>query len=211
MIFIDTLRMALFEFGSNKLRTGLTMLGIVIGVGAVIALMAAGQGAQAGVTNKVRGLGSNLIFIKPATTGSSGGGLRNLRSLTLTTDDAAALRDKTTFPEIQSVVSQFGGSDTSAAGVGRVNLPVIVGHDIDFAAITRCVQGQPTANLSPRHVPIHAQRWWAVRRRRSGAGQHVRVRASLPLRRRAIARARGRFRDRMIRVRAAQRSELSRR
>ncbi len=114
MIFIDTLRMALSEFASNKLRTGLTMLGIVIGVGAVIALMAAGQGAQAGVTNKVRGLGSNLIFVKPATTGSSGGGIRDLRSLTLTTDDAASLRDQAQFPEISAVVSQFGGSDTSA-------------------------------------------------------------------------------------------------
>ena len=50
---LDTLRMALVEFGSNKLRTALTMLGIVIGVGAVIALMAAGQGAQAGVTSQV--------------------------------------------------------------------------------------------------------------------------------------------------------------
>jgi putative ABC transport system permease protein len=119
MIFFDTLRMAISEFASNKLRTGLTMLGIIIGVGAVIALMAAGQGAQAGVTNKVRGLGSNLIFVQPATTsgsggGGGGGGLRNLRSLTLTTADATALRDKSQFPEISAVVAQFGGSDTSA-------------------------------------------------------------------------------------------------
>ncbi|MDP9238147.1 MAG: ABC transporter permease [Chloroflexota bacterium] len=146
MIFIDTLRMALFEFTSNKLRTGLTMLGIVIGVGAVIALMAAGQGAQSGVTNKVRGLGSNLIFVKPATTGSSGGGVRNLRSLTLTTDDATTLRDKTQFPEISAVVSQFGGSDTSAdtsqttlqtqlIGNGRNSTAIITATEPDFAAV----------------------------------------------------------------------------
>jgi putative ABC transport system permease protein len=146
MIFIDTLRMAIFEFTSNKLRTGLTMLGIVIGVGAVIALMAAGQGAQAGVTNKVRGLGSNLVFVKPATTGSSGGGLRNLRSLTLTTDDATALRDKTQFPEISAVVSQFGGSDTSAdtsqttlqtqlIGNGRNTSAIITATEPDFAVV----------------------------------------------------------------------------
>jgi putative ABC transport system permease protein len=113
VIFIDTLRMALTEFSSNKLRTGLTMLGIIIGVGAVIALMAAGQGAQSGVTDKVRGLGSNLIFIQPATSGSSGGGVRDLRSLTLTTDDAAVLRNAANFPEISTVVSQFGGSNVS--------------------------------------------------------------------------------------------------
>ena len=146
MIFIDTLRMALFEFTSNKLRTGLTMLGIVIGVGAVIALMAAGQGAQAGVTNKVRGLGSNLIFVKPATTGSSGGGLRNLRSLTLTTDDATSLRDPAQFPEVSAVVSQFGGSDTSAdttqttlqtqlIGNGRNTTTIITATEPDFAVV----------------------------------------------------------------------------
>ena len=114
MIFLDTLRMALVEFSSNKLRTALTMLGIVIGVGDVIALLAAGQGAQSGVTDKVRGLGSNLIFVQPATTGSSGGGVRNLRALTLTTDDAAALRDTAQYAEVQAVVSQFGGASTSA-------------------------------------------------------------------------------------------------
>ena len=146
MIFIDTLRMAFSEFTSNKLRTGLTMLGIVIGVGAVIALMAAGQGAQAGVTNKVRGLGSNLIFVKPATTGSSGGGLRDLRSLTLTTDDATSLHDKTQFPEVSAVVSQFGGSDTSAdtsqttlqtqlIGNGRNTAAIITATEPDFAVV----------------------------------------------------------------------------
>ena len=146
MIFIDTLRMAIFEFTSNKLRTGLTMLGIVIGVGAVIALMAAGQGAQAGVTNKVRGLGSNLIFVKPTTTGSGDGGVRNVRSLTLTTDDAATLRDKTLFPEISAVVSQFGGSDTSAdtsqttlqtqlIGNGRNTTAIITATEPDFAVV----------------------------------------------------------------------------
>ncbi len=145
-IFLDTLRMAIFEFTSNKLRTGLTMLGIVIGVGAVIALMAAGQGAQAGVTSKVRGLGSNLIFVKPATTGSSGGGVRDLRSLTLTTDDATTLRDKTQFPEIEAVVSQFGGSDTSAdtsqttlqtqlIGNGRNTSAIITATEPDFAVV----------------------------------------------------------------------------
>jgi putative ABC transport system permease protein len=151
MIFIDTFRMAIFEFTSNKLRTGLTMLGIIIGVGAVIALMAAGQGAQAGVTSKVRGLGSNLIFVQPATTsgsggGGAGGGLRNLRSLTLTTDDATTLRDKTQFPEISSVVAQFGGSDTSAdtsqttlqtqlIGNGRNTTAIITATEPDFAVV----------------------------------------------------------------------------
>jgi putative ABC transport system permease protein len=147
MIFFDTLRMAIGEFTSNKLRSALTMLGIVIGVGAVIALMAAGQGAQAGVTSQVRGLGSNLIFIQPATkSGSGSGGVNSLRSLTLTTTDATTLRDTTQFPEISSVVSQFGGSDTSAdtsqttlqtqlIGNGNNTTAIITATEPDFASV----------------------------------------------------------------------------
>ncbi|MBI5284560.1 MAG: ABC transporter permease [Chloroflexi bacterium] len=146
MIFLDTLGMAFFEFAANKLRTGLTMLGIVIGVGAVIALMAAGQGAQKGVTDRVRGLGSNLIFIQPATTGSGGGGVQNLRSLTLTTDDADALRDTARYPEIQAVVSQFGGASTTAdtsqttlqtqlIGNGRNTTAIITATEPNFAVV----------------------------------------------------------------------------
>ena len=111
MIFWDTLKMSLREFGTNKLRTALTMLGIVIGVCAVIALMAAGQGAQAGVTSQVNGLGSNLLFVtSTSTSNASTGGVRNLRNLTLTTDDTAALNDPSQVPEVQAAVSQFGGS-----------------------------------------------------------------------------------------------------
>jgi putative ABC transport system permease protein len=145
MIFFDTLRMAFVEFSTNKLRTGLTMLGIVIGVGAVIALMAAGQGAQQGVTQQVRGLGSNLIFIKPGTT-NAGGGVNNAQSLTLTTDDAAALRDQSQFPEIAGVVSQFGGSSTNAdtnnttiqsqiIANGRNSTGILTATEPDFAFV----------------------------------------------------------------------------
>jgi putative ABC transport system permease protein len=56
MIAIDLLQTAFVALSTNKLRTSLTVLGIVIGVGAVIALMAACQGAQQGVTKEVRGL-----------------------------------------------------------------------------------------------------------------------------------------------------------
>ena len=69
---IDTIITALNALRSNILRTLLTMLGIIIGIAAVIALTAAGQGAQKGVTDQIRGLGSNLMFIQPgsATTNS---------------------------------------------------------------------------------------------------------------------------------------------
>jgi putative ABC transport system permease protein len=61
----DVILTALIALRSNILRTLLTMLGIIIGISAVIALTAAGQGAQKGVTDRIKGLGSNLMFIQP--------------------------------------------------------------------------------------------------------------------------------------------------
>jgi putative ABC transport system permease protein len=72
MNIIENVRIALRALVSNKLRSALTMLGIVIGVGAVVALLAIGQGATASVTSQVEGLGSNMITILPT---------RNLRGM----------------------------------------------------------------------------------------------------------------------------------
>jgi len=54
---------ALESLASNKMRSGLTVLGIVIGVGAVIALLAIGQGAQATITGSISDIGTNLLFV----------------------------------------------------------------------------------------------------------------------------------------------------
>jgi len=118
MIVFDTLQTALMELSTNKLRTGLTMLGIVIGVGAVVALMAAGQGAQQGVTKEVSGLGSNLIFIEPGETEQ--GGRMGMPALTLTTDDADAIEDPARLPYVEAVTSQFElDLDSQIVGNGR--------------------------------------------------------------------------------------------
>ncbi|MGH2368005.1 MAG: ABC transporter permease, partial [Chloroflexota bacterium] len=65
MNLTESVRVALRALGANKLRSSLTMLGMIIGVGAVIALMSIGQGVQASVTAQIKGLGSNLLFITP--------------------------------------------------------------------------------------------------------------------------------------------------
>jgi putative ABC transport system permease protein len=115
VIIFDTIQTALMQLSTNKLRTGLTMLGIVIGVGAVIALMAAGQGAQQGVTKEVSGLGSNLIFVDPGQT-EQGGPVR-AEAITLTTDDADAIK---TVPYADAVISQFKlGIENQVVGNGR--------------------------------------------------------------------------------------------
>ena len=67
MTLADVLGTALASLGSNILRTLLTMLGIIIGIAAVITLTAASEGAQQGVGEQISGLGSNLVFIRPGT------------------------------------------------------------------------------------------------------------------------------------------------
>ena len=74
MSFSDSLKVALEALNANKLRAMLTMLGIIIGVGSVIALMAVGQGSQKAISDQILGLGSNLLFVRPGD--SNNGGVR---------------------------------------------------------------------------------------------------------------------------------------
>src|SRR6266516_5020984 len=99
MDFSQAVRVALGSLMANKLRSILTMLGMVIGVGAVITLMSIGQGAQAAVAAQFNSLGTNLVFVDPGTT-SSGGVRAQAGSVnTLTYDDAQALSDDTQVPD----------------------------------------------------------------------------------------------------------------
>ncbi|MYC01056.1 MAG: hypothetical protein F4X58_03965, partial [Chloroflexi bacterium] len=66
MSFLDALRIAVRAIVANRLRSLLTLLGLVIGVSSVIALIAVGQGTQKGVSDQIRGLGTDLIFIEPS-------------------------------------------------------------------------------------------------------------------------------------------------
>ncbi len=75
MNFAENVRIALRALAANKLRSALTMLGIIIGVGAVVALMAIGTGATASITQQVQGIGSNVVVVFPGklTRGRPGG------------------------------------------------------------------------------------------------------------------------------------------
>ena len=73
MNLLDTFVTAITALVSNKLRSMLTMLGIIIGVAAVITLMSVGQGAQQDISERIRGLGSNLVFVRPGQTEGTGG------------------------------------------------------------------------------------------------------------------------------------------
>jgi len=85
------LRIALRALAINKLRSALTMLGIVIGVGAVIVMIAVGAGAQARVEEQIRALGSNLLLVMSGATTAGGVRLGFGSNFTLSEDDAAAI------------------------------------------------------------------------------------------------------------------------
>jgi putative ABC transport system permease protein len=90
MNIIESMRIALSAVTANKLRSTLTMLGIIIGVGAVIALVAAGAGAQAQVTQRFESLGSNLLVISPRRAFFRGMGMGST-TRKLTSDDVDAI------------------------------------------------------------------------------------------------------------------------
>ena len=85
------LRVAMRALAVNKLRSSLTMLGIIIGVGAVIVMIAVGGGAQARVEEQIRSLGSNLLLILSGTTTAGGVRMGFGSNLTISEDAAAAI------------------------------------------------------------------------------------------------------------------------
>jgi putative ABC transport system permease protein len=88
----QSVRIALGALRVNKLRSALTMLGIIIGVGAVIAMVAVGAGAQARVAEQIQSLGSNLIVVLSGSVTSSGIRMGTGSQLTISEDDAAAIQ-----------------------------------------------------------------------------------------------------------------------
>ncbi len=104
MTLADILVTALKAMSSNLMRTLLTMLGIIIGIAAVIALTAASEGAQQGVGDRIRGLGSNLMFIKPGAVQQSGIQLPGTGP-NLFLEDARAI-DAAEFSYIKGVAAQ---------------------------------------------------------------------------------------------------------
>ncbi len=109
----------------NKVRSGLTMLGIVIGIGSVIALVAVGQGSQASIQANIDSLGANLVMITPGAQATFGSGVRAAAGSaeTLTPDDATAIASVNNVvavaPEISGryqVIYKANNANTSVMG-----------------------------------------------------------------------------------------------
>jgi putative ABC transport system permease protein len=107
MVF-QALRIALRSLRVNKLRTALTMLGIMIGVGAVIAMVSVGAGAQARVAEQIQSLGSNLIIVLPGSRNTAGLRLGQGSQVSITEDDALAIAREV--PTVQAVAPNVRGN-----------------------------------------------------------------------------------------------------
>ena len=95
------------NLSGNKLRSVLTVLGIVIGVAAVIAMLSIGRGAQASITSRIESMGTNLIYITPGSTNQSGVQSAAGSAGTLTLDDADALANLANVDAVASQTSSF--------------------------------------------------------------------------------------------------------
>jgi putative ABC transport system permease protein len=114
MNFAATLRIALLALRINKLRSALTMLGIIIGVAAVIIMIAVGNGAQARVEDQIRSLGSNIIMVLSGSMTSGGARGGSGSQPTITEDDAYALNRE--IDEIQAAAPSLRGSGQVVVG-----------------------------------------------------------------------------------------------
>lgn len=103
----------------NKMRTGLAILGIVIGIGSVIALISLGQASQKMVENQIQSLGSNLLTVQPG--GQNNGAVRGAQGggTTLTLDDAKAIQTSPTITSVKTISPEY--SKRAQVIVGRNN------------------------------------------------------------------------------------------
>jgi len=134
MNFIEIFRVALEAILSNKVRSGLTMLGVIIGVLAVILLVSIGEGAQVYITKELTGMGTNLLMITPGKTSTSGGfhppSAGTVRKLTY--DDSQALKRRAWLLS-DAVPLVFGTGRIKYQNMGRDTM--IIGTTPEFQSI----------------------------------------------------------------------------
>jgi putative ABC transport system permease protein len=123
MNLVESLKMALRSLTANKLRAGLTMLGMIIGVSAVIALMAIGQGATASITGQIQGMGTNLLFVTPGASTQGGVSFGQGSSPTLTLEDSAAIFSEV--PEVAGVAPQANNRMQVVYGPNNTNTSIL--------------------------------------------------------------------------------------
>ncbi|PIU03784.1 multidrug ABC transporter substrate-binding protein [Candidatus Shapirobacteria bacterium CG08_land_8_20_14_0_20_39_18] len=125
MDYTEIIKESLGTLTINKMRTGLAILGIIIGIGSVIALVSLGQGTQQSIQNQIQSLGANLLTVSPgaersgAVRGAFGGGT------TLTSEDANALASSAEITTIKNVSPEFSRRTQVTTGGKNTNTQIV--------------------------------------------------------------------------------------
>lgn len=125
MDIVETIKESIGTLAINKLRTGLAVLGIVIGIGSVIALVSLGQSTQQAIQNQIQSLGSNLLTVIPgsqtqgAVRGAAGG------ATTLTNEDAKAIKTSPQITTVKTVSPEVQERMQVTAGRNNTNIQII--------------------------------------------------------------------------------------
>jgi len=131
MNWVETLRTGLQAVRAHRLRSALTVLGILIGIATVVLSVGLGEGASSSVKDQISALGSNLLIVSPGSTTSSTGLRGGLGSAsTLTIEDAEALRSAVSAPDIAAVAPSKNTSESLVAGSSNWTTSVVgTSHD----------------------------------------------------------------------------------
>jgi putative ABC transport system permease protein len=120
--FVESFFIAIRSLFANKLRSSLTMLGVIIGVGSVIALMSVGRGAEASITSTLEGMGTNLVYVASKTPGVEGLASMGMSAYSFTLDDAKDIAERVpsvvaVAPIIENYVEVATGDESTVAFV----------------------------------------------------------------------------------------------
>jgi putative ABC transport system permease protein len=131
MKLVELIRLAVSRLGTSRIRSALTMLGIIIGVASVVALVAVGQGASSGITNRINSLGTNLLTINAGAsfTGFTRGAAGSATTLTL--DDATAV---SALPGVAAVSPELSTSKFVVNGTANTTT-TILGTNQNYATV----------------------------------------------------------------------------
>ena len=124
MNLYESVRVAMRALAANKLRSMLTMLGIIIGVGAVIALMSIGRGVEKYVIDQFSGVGTNLLFIVPGQLSGGSPRERGRNSGVLTLSDSNAIGNSLRVPDVSAVSPEVNGRTVVARGAKNLDVSV---------------------------------------------------------------------------------------
>jgi putative ABC transport system permease protein len=147
---LDIVITALGSLRGSKLRSSLTLLGIIIGITAVTVLMSIGRGVQQSITSSIQSQGTNLLFVQPGFSEFSGN-----NSSTLTLGDAEALMDPLFAPSVKAVAPQISTWAQIVAGREYIGAQVL-GITPHYATVRNAKVAQGSF-ISPAHIDANAE------------------------------------------------------